>query len=141
MLLQPLNHRKQKEFKNHQKFINLNFQGWTVTLAGTYQDDMAPEVEMRLSFPKTATSSKKLGNRLSINAPHENESNVTHQSKSSKSLKQYLDNGFYGPNETDSNHSHQQQPALLPPPSNHFNPKRTLSRNHYSSGIISFSFI
>lgn len=43
------------------------FLGWSLTLAGTYNDDMAPDVEMRLSFPKkngnadvdTAVSNRK----------------------------------------------------------------------------------
>ncbi|XP_052566873.1 uncharacterized protein LOC120413947 [Culex pipiens pallens] len=30
-------------------------QGWTVTVAGNYNPDMAPDVEMRLSFPKQQT--------------------------------------------------------------------------------------
>ncbi|XP_052891221.1 uncharacterized protein LOC128299335 [Anopheles moucheti] len=30
-------------------------QGWTVTVAGNYNPEMAPDVEMRLSFPKGAT--------------------------------------------------------------------------------------
>ncbi|XP_058454167.1 uncharacterized protein LOC131432101 isoform X7 [Malaya genurostris] len=31
-------------------------QGWTVTVAGNYNPDMAPDVEMRLSFPKQSNS-------------------------------------------------------------------------------------
>lgn len=109
---------------------------------------MAPDVEMRLSFPKKTSSIKKLDNRLSIKAPNEKEPIVSlpssdyhhqqHQSKSTKSIKQLLDNSYFGhnePNETHPhNHYHQQQ--LLPPPSIHLNPKRTLSRNHYCSGLF-----
>lgn len=31
---------------------NQQLSGWSLTLAGTYREDMAPDVEMRLSFPK-----------------------------------------------------------------------------------------
>lgn len=113
-------------------------------MAGTYHDDMAPDVEMRLSFPKNSVSSKKSNNRLSLKAAHEKETIVSlpsseHQTKSTKSIKQYLDNGYCGHNENETHPHHlhnqqQQQPALLPPSSIHLNPKRTLSRNHYRSG-------
>ncbi|XP_058118416.1 uncharacterized protein LOC131284706 [Anopheles ziemanni] len=36
-------------------------QGWTVTVAGNYNPDMAPDVEMRLSFPKGAAGNASTG--------------------------------------------------------------------------------
>ncbi|XP_055608451.1 uncharacterized protein LOC129755813 isoform X4 [Uranotaenia lowii] len=45
-------------------------QGWTVTVAGNYNPDMAPDVEMRLSFPKQGnpTGKNALGNGPTGNA-------------------------------------------------------------------------
>ncbi|KFB52077.1 hypothetical protein ZHAS_00020264 [Anopheles sinensis] len=44
-------------------------QGWTVTVAGNYNPDMAPDVEMRLSFPKGAsTGSTGSGGKSQITA-------------------------------------------------------------------------
>lgn len=106
-------------------------QGWTVTLAGTYSDDMAPDVQMHLSFPKrTSSLGKKIDKSINNNRSIEQANTETE-----------LDtNSNY--NDTDSQKP-DSKPALLPPPTPHsinsmkLNPKRSLTKNHLSTGIVS----
>lgn len=92
--------------------------GWSLTLAGTYNDDMAPDVEMRLSFPK------KNGKGDSETAPINR--------KYSNSYKQ--ENGNYQSFQREhsdvSNENYQlNNRAALPTAGNgNINPKRTLSK-------------
>lgn len=90
---------------------------------------MAPDVEMRLSFPKKTTAlTPKHAKEAILNLP-------IHQTKSMKSIQQHSENSNNTQRMHAENHHHLHQPAILPPPSINLNPKRTLSRNHYLSGI------
>lgn len=107
-------------------------------MAGTYQDDMAPDVKMRLSFPKRSSSH----NNQIDNTTSRLHRSVEH-SKPSIAHTQYYDNGNYEFNENNMNDKQQAilpsaQQQLAPAESMNFNPKRTLSRNFYNSGIICF---
>lgn len=105
-----------------------NKKGWTVTLAGTYSDDMAPDVQMHLSFPKRASSqNKKFDKSTYVHRSIEN---------AKETPEPELDtNSNY--NDTDS-HKPDSKPALLPPQtpqSIKLNPKRSLTKNYFSTGI------
>lgn len=90
--------------------------GWTVTLAGTYGEDMAPDVEMRLSFPKKSPPPSSANFNKVYKFP-------SHQKYFNDSLS-HRDNCAYG------NGNGTNQAAILPPPNgNYNNPKRSLSRN------------
>lgn len=103
--------------------------GWTVTLAGTYSDQI-PDVQMHLSFPKRSSSqSRKL-----------DKSTHSHQSiDQPKDTDMDLDtNSNY--NDTDSQKP-EPKPAILPPStpqSIKLNPKRSLTKNYFNAGICSF---
>lgn len=103
--------------------------GWTVTLAGTYSDQI-PDVQMHLSFPKRSSSqSRKL-----------DKSTHSHQSiDQPKDTDMDLDtNSNY--NDTDSQKP-EAKPAILPPStpqSIKLNPKRSLTKNYFNAGICSF---
>lgn len=88
--------------------------GWTVTLAGTYGEDMAPDVEMRLSFPKKSPPPPSSSYKV-YKFPSHQKSNYFNESSS------HRDHGIYD----DYTNGH---PALLPPSST-YNPKRSLSRS------------
>lgn len=98
--------------------------GWTVTLAGTYGEDMAPDVEMRLSFPKKSPPPSSVNVNKVYRFP-------SHQKYFDDSLS-HRDTCSYDSYATgNGNHA-----ALLPPPNgNYNNPKRSLSRN-ILDGII-----
>lgn len=103
--------------------------GWTVTLAGTYSDQI-PDVQMHLSFPKRSSSqSRKL-----------DKSTHLHQLiDQPKDTDMDLDtNSNY--NDTDSQKP-EAKPAILPPStpqSIKLNPKRSLTKNYFNAGICSF---
>lgn len=86
-----------------------------MTLAGTYGDDITPDVEMRLSFPKKSPSPNN--NRKVYKFP-------SHHQKPN-----YFPNGFASHRDAPfDDYANGQHGALLPPPNN-YNPKRSLSRN------------
>lgn len=125
-----------KKYWKRKKTFWTNKTGWTVTLAGTYCDDMAPDVQMHLSFPK----------RSSSQSTKSNNSNYLRQTVE-ESEKQQENNGNYE-DEADSIVTEQQQEvqrkaAILPPPSPipiRLNPKRTLTKNCYGPGTINHIF-
>lgn len=102
--------------------------GWTVTVAGTYSDDMAPDVQMHLSFPKRSSSQSKKIDKS------------THNQRSIELSKDMTEteldtNSNY--NDTDSQKP-DVKPAILPPPtpqSIKLNPKRSLTKNYLNTGI------
>lgn len=104
--------------------------GWTVTLAGTYSDDMAPDVQMHLSFPKRASSQGKKFDKSTY--MHRSIENAKDTSEAELDT-----NSNY--NDTDSQKP-DSKPALLPPPtpqSIKLNPKRSLTKNYLNTGIVS----
>ncbi|XP_053691174.1 uncharacterized protein LOC128739701 [Sabethes cyaneus] len=129
-------------------------QGWTVTVAGNYNPDMAPDVEMRLSFPKQPTSAstaKPLVSGMSASGKRTNNSTNNsailngHDSsyQSSGSRKQYIEDvhqipGRTGQNyalpENDSYGGSQGTSRAALPTTNGLNPKRSLSRSDGIAG-------
>ncbi|KAG4066145.1 hypothetical protein HA402_010347 [Bradysia odoriphaga] len=92
--------------------------GWSLTLAGTYNDDMAPDVEMRLSFPKkngkTDSDTGSLNRKYSNSYKQENGNYQSFQREQSD-----VSNENYQLNNR----------AALPTAGNgNINPKRTLSK-------------
>lgn len=109
--------------------------GWTVTVAGTY-DDLAPDVQMRLSFPKRTSSqcSRPDARNQCQQIAYANEE--LHEFEA-------LDN-FRNDNIElhQSNMKGNILPDTLQGHSMKFNPKRSLSKNYYGPGIITyFDFI
>lgn len=105
--------------------------GWTVTLAGTYSDDMAPDVQMHLSFPKRSSSQSKKIDKS------------THAQRSIDMAKdaepEFDTHSNY--NDSDSQNFNAKAAAILPPPtpssqSIKFNPKRSLTKNYLNAGIV-----
>lgn len=101
---------------------------WTVTVAGTYSDDMAPDVQMHLSFPKRSSSqSKKI----------DKSTHVQRSIDLTKDAEPELDtNSNY--NDTDSQNFNAKA-AILPPPtpqSMKLNPKRSLTKNYLNAGTV-----
>lgn len=92
-----------------------------MTLAGTYGDDVAPDVEMRLSFPKkspTPSATSANFNKMYKFPTHHQYFNESQT---------HRDNGTY---DTYGNGINGNYAAVLPPPTNNNNkPKRSLSRN------------
>lgn len=113
--------------------------GWSLTLAGTYRDDMAPDVEMRLSFPKKSPKDDET-------EQHQRQRTIVEHPKFSNGLPphhQRLNNNFENPslkkagfhrqqsdvsNENYQQHSGRGIRPTLPMPA-HLNPKRTLSKS------------
>lgn len=98
----------------------LNFEniilGWSLTLAGTYNDDMAPDVEMRLSFPKKngkADSDTSSLSRKNTNRPDNGNYQNFQREQSDVSNENYQLNN---------------RAALPTAGSANINPKRTLSK-------------
>lgn len=113
-------------------FYDNDKKGWTVTLAGTYgSDDMAPDVQMHLSFPKRASSqSKKFDKSTNI------QRSIEHAKETTTEPEELDTNSNY--NDTDSQKP-DSKPALLPPStpqSIKLNPKRSLTKNYFSTGIV-----
>lgn len=107
-------------------FIRLE---WTVTLAGTYQDDMAPDVQMHLSFPQRSSSQGKVMVKRQLRA-----ASPSLQRPSLNGNQHNVDDDDDDFNESIGNDVQQ---AIMPAqPTNqlNLNPRRTLSRNYYSSG-------
>lgn len=112
--------------------------GWTVTVAGTY-DDMAPDVQMRLSFPKRpigasqCSRSDKLSQCQQIAFANE-------ELNEFEALDNYRNDSIESSikanmlTELASTPSHRP----LEPLQGHsmkFNPKRSLTKNYYGPGI------
>lgn len=101
--------------------------GWTVTVAGTY-DDLAPDVQMHLSFPQRSSSQGKKCDKST---------NIHRSIEQTKDTELELDtNSNY--NDTDSQKP-DAKPAILPPPtpqSIKLNPKRSLTKNYFNTGTI-----
>ncbi|XP_031638331.1 probable serine/threonine-protein kinase DDB_G0282963 isoform X2 [Contarinia nasturtii] len=96
--------------------------GWTVTVAGTYSDDMAPDVQMHLSFPKRAANQRKTIEK-STSIPMESTNNNTTELEIDTNSN-YNDIDLQTPDA---------KPAILPPPtpqSIKLNPKRSLTKNY-----------
>lgn len=96
--------------------LSIYILGWSLTLAGTYNDDMAPDVEMRLSFPKK--NGKADSDTSSFNKKN--------------TFKQ--DNGNYQNYQreqsdiSNENYNSNNRAALPTAGSGNINPKRTLSK-------------
>lgn len=112
----------------------LYLSGWSVTVAGSYNQDMAPDLEMRLSFPKPGGSGGLQHQQQSITSNqtvHQNVSDrreIHHHQRVTNgnniySESHYQDEDLLNDNFTRSNNHHQFQ--ALPPAGN---PKRTLTR-------------
>lgn len=92
-------------------------EGWTVTVAGTYSDDMAPDVQMHLSFPNRSTSQ---GNKPKPYRSIDNSKEFEHEIHS---------------NSFKDDHSQDRKPAILPPPhSIKLNPRRSLTKSIFGMG-------
>lgn len=97
-----------------------------MTLAGTYGEDMAPDVEMRLRFPKKSPPPVNF-NKVYRFPSHQNYFNDSMSHRENCTYNGY-DNG-------NGHHA-----ALLPPSnSNYNNPKRALSRNIIDGTIYIYS--
>lgn len=81
--------------------------GWSVTVAGNYHPQLAPDVEMRLSFPKTQTETTTL-----MQAPSTTTTN----------------RDFYEMTPPPGASECRPRPALPPTNSHTLNPKRTLTK-------------
>lgn len=92
--------------------------GWSLTLAGTYNDDMAPDVEMRLSFPKKNGNADSDTNSLNRKTTYNKQQNGNYQS-------------FQREPSDISNENYQlNNRAVLPATgSANVNPKRSLSKS------------
>lgn len=114
--------------------------GWSLTLAGTYRDDMAPDVEMRLSFPKKSPKDDD-----TERSQHRRQRTIVEHPKLSNDLPphHHLNNNFENPSSNKTNYHRQQSDVSnenyqqhssrgirpsLPMPA-HLNPKRTLSKS------------
>lgn len=102
-----------------------------MTVAGTYSDDMAPDVQMHLSFPKRSSSqSKKLDKSTHIRS--------IELGKDMTETEPDTNSNF---NDTDRQNA-DTKPALLPPPTPQsinqikLNPKRSLTKHYYNTGIL-----
>ncbi|XP_058822740.1 uncharacterized protein LOC131684155 isoform X4 [Topomyia yanbarensis] len=131
-------------------------QGWTVTVAGNYNPDMAPDVEMRLSFPKQTnggsagkaplvnsiaqgSGSGSIGSKRTDNHSAVNGHESSYQSNSlAGSRKQYAEEAHHiaargGPNyallDSDSYGISQSSARAALPHAAGLNPKRSLSRS------------
>ncbi|XP_021705942.1 uncharacterized protein LOC5567272 isoform X4 [Aedes aegypti] len=125
-------------------------QGWTVTVAGNYNPEMAPDVEMKLSFPKqgnASTGSQALASASNRRTSHPvgNPSGpeTSHQSSAiAGNRKQYIEEahhipgrGYAGVQDDDSYGGVSRGTARAAlPPSTGLNPKRTLSRSDGTGG-------
>lgn len=120
----------------HFEFLNFSWSfagGWSVTVAGTYKDDMAPDVQMHLSFPKRTAST--------------GDAKLQTIEKSKSAI--YCDNGNYGGGRDENeNFDEDESPqAILPPPQSKIqsnwtmNPKRNLSRNRCCTGDQNWTWI
>lgn len=101
------------------KYKILNFLlGWSLTLAGTYNDDMAPDVEMRLSFPKkngkTDSDTSSLNRKITNSFKQENGNFQSFQREQS--------------DVSNENYQLNNRAALPTTGSANINPKRTLSK-------------
>ncbi|XP_062556383.1 uncharacterized protein LOC134221206 isoform X3 [Armigeres subalbatus] len=125
-------------------------QGWTVTVAGNYNPDMAPDVEMKLSFPKQSNASsgnQAIGSGSASNKriSHPNGPDSSYQSSANAGhRKQYIEdahhipgrggNSNYGAHDDDSYGGSRGTARAALPPSTGLNPKRTLSRSDGTGG-------
>ncbi|XP_055547377.1 uncharacterized protein LOC129731420 isoform X2 [Wyeomyia smithii] len=124
-------------------------QGWTVTVAGNYNPDMAPDVEMRLSFPKqpnSASTSKPIVSGVTASSKRTNNSTIdstlnghdsSYQSRGGSS-KRYIEDAHHIPGRNGQNYTlldndsyggSQGASRAALPPTNGLNPKRSLSRS------------
>ncbi|XP_065095605.1 uncharacterized protein LOC135717437 isoform X2 [Ochlerotatus camptorhynchus] len=132
-------------------------QGWTVTVAGNYNPDMAPDVEMKLSFPKQPNASASGGHAVaggsggSKRTSHPAMANGVDSSYQSSALagnrkQQYIEDAHHIPGRGGGNPNYAvldddsygggsrgMARAALPPPAA-LNPKRTLSRSDGTAG-------
>ncbi|XP_062698955.1 uncharacterized protein LOC109424083 isoform X5 [Aedes albopictus] len=130
-------------------------QGWTVTVAGNYNPEMAPDVEMKLSFPKQANASITGGSQAlasGITRRTTQPSGAAADSSLQSSAiaghrKQYIEEAHHIPGRGGGGHSYPAAQdddsyggvsrgaarAALPPPAG-LNPKRTLSRSDGTAG-------
>lgn len=100
----------------------INHKGWTVTVAGTYSDDMAPDVQMNLCFPKRSLSQ---GNKQKVyrTIEHSKQRLIEQDIRSNHSSSK--DEIYFDSQRTDK------KPAILPPPhSIKLNPKRSLTKTN-----------
>lgn len=104
---------------------------WTVTLAGTYQDDMAPDVQMHLSFPQRSSSQGKVMIKRQLCAASPQPMLEPTTQAISQNGNNH-DDGYYFNEDIRTD----MQPAIMPSQQTNqlnFNPRRTLSRHHYNS--------
>lgn len=98
---------------------NRSLLGWSVTVAGNYHPQLAPDVEMRLSFPKTQNDA------------------ILPQAPPSTAT---TNRDFYETPPTGASEA-RQRAALPPTGANPLNPKRTLTKvTPAPSGIESMGF-
>lgn len=107
----------------------LQKKGWTVTLAGTYGDNnIIPDVQMHLSFPKRSSSnSQKLDKSTYLQESID-------QPKETDDVELDTNSNY---NDTNSQKSEIKQAILPPstPQSIKLNPKRSLTKNYFNTGI------
>lgn len=98
--------------------------GWSVTVAGNYHPEMAPDVEMRLSFPKTQTNMQKIDVKPLQNGITSAPKRDINQNSLTQEEPQYSGDYEY----QEDVHYHRKNHAALLPPSGNLNPKRALTR-------------
>ncbi|XP_041788408.1 uncharacterized protein LOC121603563 isoform X4 [Anopheles merus] len=114
-------------------------QGWTVTVAGNYNPEMAPDVEMRLSFPKGAATGPGSGGKsaLTSSSGGGSYSNANGVGRQLRQAQQYADEhhqldggGYLGAAAGSRSTS---RAGTLPPASSQtpssLNPRRNLTRS------------
>lgn len=103
----------------YKQILKKTIKGWTVTVAGTYSDDMAPDVQMHLSFPKRSISqgNKSRDHRI-----------IQQTNVKPMELNLNQEDDLLG--DEPKNY----KPAILPS-SIALNPKRSLTKNHFGMGI------
>nr|XP_040228387.2 uncharacterized protein LOC120952891 isoform X2 [Anopheles coluzzii] len=114
-------------------------QGWTVTVAGNYNPEMAPDVEMRLSFPKGAATGAASGGKSALTSSSGGSySNANGVGRQIRQAQQYADDhhhqldggGYLG---TAAGSRSTSRAGTLPPASSQtpssLNPRRNLTRS------------
>lgn len=118
------------------------FLGWSVTVAGTYQDDMAPDVEMRLCFPKKSPKTddgdtdqqyrQKINDMNCITNFNNHHTNGTYHRQYSDISNENYSTGRNGNTSAGGGAAATSALTAPPPPpssSSNLNPKRTLSKS------------
>nr|XP_040228391.2 uncharacterized protein LOC120952891 isoform X5 [Anopheles coluzzii] len=114
-------------------------EGWTVTVAGNYNPEMAPDVEMRLSFPKGAATGAASGGKSALTSSSGGSySNANGVGRQIRQAQQYADDhhhqldggGYLG---TAAGSRSTSRAGTLPPASSQtpssLNPRRNLTRS------------